>query len=263
MSEKGARMFKSGLVSISFRKNTVDEIISASCGAGLQLIEWGSDIHLPPEDMAPARLAERIKQKTESAGLSSVSYGSYYRIGINPTSDFLPLIRTAITVGARIIRVWGYNTLVSPESEELWNRLVTEAQAISDMAKEYGITVALECHNNTVTAHYKNALAFLRAVDRESFRTYWQPNQLLDKGYNLDAARALAPYTVAIHAFNWSGKDKYPLADAEDTWREYLDCFAERASTSDIPVLLEFMPDGKLSTLAREAATLGEILSGY
>ena len=41
---------KLGLVSISFRKNTVEEIFEAVKGAGLSCIEWGSDVHAPYND---------------------------------------------------------------------------------------------------------------------------------------------------------------------------------------------------------------------
>ena len=39
-----------GLVSISFRKHTPEEIIQAVKAAGLSCIEWGSDVHAPPHD---------------------------------------------------------------------------------------------------------------------------------------------------------------------------------------------------------------------
>ena len=60
-----------------------------------------------------------------------------------------------------------------------------------------------------------------------------------------------------IHVFNWQGKAKYPLAAAADVWQRYLACFPEK-----IPLLLEFMPDGRIESLAAEAAALRALAEG-
>jgi hypothetical protein len=51
--------------------------------------------------------------------------------------------------------------------------------------------------------------------------------------------------------FNWSGKEKYPLADATEIWKKYL---AELGGYKTL--LLEFMPDGSIDSLKREAEAL-------
>ena len=67
-------MFYTGLTSITFRKLSIDEIIALTASAGLDGIEWGSDVHVPQGD---TELAESVKAKTEAAGLKVCSYGSY------------------------------------------------------------------------------------------------------------------------------------------------------------------------------------------
>ena len=47
-------MFRTGLVSVSFRDKTPPEIIKAAAGAGLSCIEWGSDVHAPFSDTVQA-----------------------------------------------------------------------------------------------------------------------------------------------------------------------------------------------------------------
>ena len=44
---------------------------------------------------------------------------------------------------------------------------------------------------------------------------------------------------------------KYPLKGAEEIWKKYLAYFAD-----DIPLLLEFMPDGRIESLETEAKAL-------
>ena len=62
-----------GVASVSFRKNSVEEIIRAAKAAGLQGIEWGSDIHVPAGDVSRARDVRRL---TEEAELRVTSYGT-------------------------------------------------------------------------------------------------------------------------------------------------------------------------------------------
>ena len=94
----------------------------------------------------------------------------------------------------------------------------------------------------------------MHAVDSLHFRMYWQPNQYRSEEENLAYAKEIAPYTVNLHVFNWKGKEKYPLCEAKGIWREYLSCFEGGKN-----LLLEFMPDGNLETLAQEAQALKEI----
>lgn len=44
-----------GLVSISFRNVSVDEIIEACFKSGISCIEWGSNCHVPCDDEENAR----------------------------------------------------------------------------------------------------------------------------------------------------------------------------------------------------------------
>lgn len=45
-------MHTSGIVSISFRSYSPDEILSAAAASGLSRVEWGGDIHAPRDDRA-------------------------------------------------------------------------------------------------------------------------------------------------------------------------------------------------------------------
>ena len=43
-------MFKTGIVSVTFRKKTIDEIIRLAKSSSLECIEVGSDVHAPKDD---------------------------------------------------------------------------------------------------------------------------------------------------------------------------------------------------------------------
>ena len=113
----------------------------------------------------------------------------------------------------------------------------------------------MECHNKTYTNRKESALELMREIDSPHFQMYWQPNQLRCEKENLEYASEIAKYTHVIHVFNWDGEKKYPLCDAVGLWKQYLEKF-----DGSLPILLEFMPDGKIESLKTEADALKEIV---
>ena len=59
-------MEKCGLVSVSFRKNSPEEIVKLMKKADLSFVEWGSDVHVPEGN---ERHAELVRRLTEQAGI--------------------------------------------------------------------------------------------------------------------------------------------------------------------------------------------------
>lgn len=239
---------KLGLVSVSFRDHSPQQILEAMEDCGLAYIEWGSDIH------APVERAEQIAALQRQYGITCCSYGTYFRLGTTPIAELEGYIRAAKCLGTTILRLWcGIKNSgdYTPQEKET---LFVQCRAAARMAEEAQVTLCMECHNNTFTDRKEAALELMQAVASPHFRMYWQPSQLRTEQENLAYARLLAPYTLHLHVFNWKGKEKYPLLDAGETWREYLACF-EGTHT----LLLEFMPDGRLETLKQEAAALKEI----
>ncbi len=252
-------MFKSGVVSVSFRPNSVEEIIKAAKEAKLSLVEWGSDVHAPAGDVP---LAEKIKADSEALGIKTVTYGSYFRVGVNPNEEFPKYLESAKALGSSVIRIWAYRSVKTTEGEE-WEKVVCAAKEMCKMAEPYGIKICLECHNGSITEDYNTALAFLKAVDHKLFGMYWQPNQLKSLEYNIEAAKALAHYVEALHVFHFIDNQKAPLSEGVSDWQKYLEIIKEALGDKCIPAYLEFMPDDKIETLSREAETLNKLLEEF
>lgn len=250
-------MLDTGLVSISFRPHSVAEIIGAAARAGLHQIEWGSDVHMPAGDSGRAR---SVRAMTEESGLHADSYGSYFRLGAStdPIAAFAPYLDSADALNASVIRIWGGSAGSAELSESQWAGLIAEGRQLADLALSRGKTLALECHNGTLTDHYTAALRYMNAVHHPAMRMYWQPNQRYDHAYNLEAAQALAPYVTHIHVFSWIIRDgtlvKLPLAAHADRWHDYLNVFRTLEGTHHL--LLEFMHDDRIETLDETAAEL-------
>lgn len=241
--------YKLGLVSVSFRSHSTEDIVREMNKAGLTYIEWGSDVH------APVDKTENVAALQKKYGIECCSYGTYFRLGTGTLQELSEYIRGAKNLGTSVIRVWCGNRSDSQYTPREKQELFDSCRKAAAMAMEERVTLCLECHNDTYTQTLKGALEVINAVNMQSLRMYWQPNQYTAKDVNLRYAEGIAPYTEHIHVFNWHGDDKLPLQDATDQWREYLACFPGSRH-----LLLEFMPDGNIESLCTEAAALRNIV---
>lgn len=247
-------MFNGGLVSVTFRGLSVEEIADLCQKNHLTYIEWGSDVHVPPGNF---KKAEQTAKLCENKGLVPFAYGSYYRMGQNK-SEFSKYIDTAKALNAKVIRIWAGTKAPSALTKEEYNGLLFEADEIAEIARKSGITIASECHLDTLTEDAEAGKEFIEKISSPFFKTYWQPNQFKSFEQNIAAAKALSPYTVGIHIFNWDKNGRHPLVDGKKMWQQYLGVFGGM----DIPVMLEFMHDDSPSSLAPTAETLFELIEG-
>ena len=99
-------MFQTGIVSVTFRKKPIDEIIALAASCGQDAIEIGSDVHAPRENLDECR---RIAALAAKSGIAIASYGSYYKLGQAGNSDavFAEYLAAASALGAPNIRIWG------------------------------------------------------------------------------------------------------------------------------------------------------------
>lgn len=247
------KKFETGLCSVSFRPLSAEQIVRLAADAGLEAIEWGSDVHAKPDD--PARLRE-IAAMTADAGLRVSSYGSYFRIGGTPEEELGAYIRAAKLLGTDIVRVWAGDRFSGEYSEEEAERFFALCRRLAARAEDEGVILCTERHVHTFTDRRESVVRMLDAVGSPNFRTYYQPDQFTDEEENVRLARDIADRTVHLHVFQWKGSGRYPLSDGIEEWRRYLSFFDGGS------LLLEFMPDDDPKKLRREADSLRTILEG-
>ncbi len=240
-----------GLVSVSFRKLSPEQILAAAAKAGLETIEWGSDVHAPRDNAA--NLAELVRLQ-QSYGIQVSSYGTYFYLGRDSLTQLPEYIAAAKMLGTDVLRLWcGVKSpweYTVDEAEEL----IAQCRAAAQIAEQAGVKLCMECHMRSFTETKESALALMETVASPAFRMYWQPNQNRTVRENLEYIQALKPYIDHIHVFQWKGSNKYPLAQGFDEWKAYL-----AALPKDRTLLLEFMPDNDIESLPAEAKTLGEL----
>ena len=246
-------MHRSGLVSISFRDLAPEVIIQETVNANLESIEWGSDVHAPYHDTVRLKqIAELQKQHN----ISCCSYGTYFRLGFSPIEELPQIIHAAKLLGTNILRIWAGRKKASDYTEAERANFFDLCKEAAAIAEGCGITLCLECHRRSYTETKEGALELMETVHSPNFRMYWQPNPDISLADNLDYITALNPYITHIHVFNWSEDQRYPLEEGLDIWRQYLS-----ALSGNHHLLLEFMPDDRIESLASEAKVLQEFLT--
>lgn len=240
-----------GLVSVSFRDRTPEEILQAMKRAGLCVIEWGSDVHAPCTDAA--RLAE-IAALQKKYGITCCSYGTYFKFGKTPLDELESYIAAAKVLGTDVLRLWCGRKSGAEMSEEEKESLLAECRAAARIAEQHNVTLCMECHQKTFTERAQDAVWLMEEANSPHFRMYWQPFQWQTVRENVQNAQKIAPFATHVHVFNWKGEDKLPLALATEEWGDYLSAFSTPRT-----LLLEFMPNGTLDELSAEAAALKRI----
>lgn len=195
-----------GFTSTSFRQiKILEKIVDIAVRAKIDCIEWGGDIHV--KTTADAKKAKVLCDK---AGIRINSYGSYYRVGCKDSDEWRKICEIASTMGARSVRVWPGKTDSEKTDGTSYKILVEDTKNICSVAKEYGLIVCPECHDNTFN---NNTDAFLKIhadVGCDNFRTYFQ-SRYKRLEYDLDRIERTLPFIETVHiSYSEQSREQFP-----------------------------------------------------
>lgn len=237
---------RTGLCSVTFRDMTPAEVIVAAWDANLKLIEWGSDVHAPPESPD----LEDLSDMTVGVGMQTSSYGTYWHAGSSARSEITALVEAAQRLQASRMRIW---TAESPGKID--QRIVNDTRAIADQAQSHGIDIALEYHEGTASDSASRVLDLLEAIDRPNVRSYWQPTVGPGTHQQLRDLKQLSGHVAALHVFGLSPAGEVaPLSTQAALWQGALRIAQD--AEHQIDLLLEFVPGGSSMSLQTQAAQL-------
>jgi len=250
-------MLYSGLVSITFRQLSTNDIIALCFQAGIDAIEWGGDIHVPHGDFARARQVRRI---TEEANLKIASYGSYYWAGHNDELEFEKVLQTAIELNAPVIRVWAGKKSPRDVEESYYNKVVDDSRRISDLAQNKGVKITFEFHRKTLTETNHSAKTFIETVSHNNVRINWQRPVGADESYCIEGLKSILPWLSNVHVFYWGSDPNEPLflQEGAESWINYINLI--RSTNRDHYLMIEFVKDNKPENFLRDAKTLSNWL---
>lgn len=245
-----------GLVSVTFRELSPEEIIALANRAGLAAIEWGGDIHVPAGEQETAR---RVGEATRAAGLAVASYGSYYRLlgQQDPQKELAPILTTAQALGAPNVRIWAGSKTPEEADAAYRQAAASELQEICRLAGQAGLTISLEYHRGTLTQTAESALQLVGAAKSQNLSLYWQPNPDIPYEKNLEELAAVRPLLSNLHVFHWRNPNntRYPLAEGAGEWLGYI----EKAGREH-GYLMEFVRGSEPGQFLEDAETLREWL---
>jgi 3-dehydroshikimate dehydratase len=247
-----------GLVSITFRKLTVEQIISLAVDAGLRSIEWGGDVHAPCGDLARAK---EIRSLCVQAGMAVSAFGSYYCAGVSENNgvSFSTVLQTARELGASTIRVWAGRISSAQAPAGFRQAVISDLQRICQLSVAADCTVSLEFHGGTLADSAEATNALIAAAAQPNLSTYWQPPVGMTKDACVASLRTVTPHLQNLHVFHWWPDDRHrlPLAQGVDRWREYLTLAAASGTRH---VSLEFVRQNDVQQFRDDAKTLHAML---
>ncbi len=250
-------MFLSGLVSVTFRGKTPEQIIDICVKNGLEAVEWGENAHVFAGDEDGSRA---LRDKTLASGLKIAAYGSYYRCETEPEEGFAATLKSAKALGAPVIRVWPGRKGSDEADEKYFETVAKNAASAADMASGDGIRVAFEWHKNTLTDTNESAKKLMEMAQSENLLCLWQPTPEIPMEERTKGIEMLGERLSHLHVYSWTDDRQRVALDAEgflDKWRRYLSAVKRKG---DCYALLEFVKDESDEQLARDAAALKRLL---
>jgi 3-dehydroshikimate dehydratase len=251
-------MLTPGLVSITFRALTPDEIIRLVVQAGPQPIEWGGDIHVPEGNLERAR---QVGRSTRDAGLAVSAYGSYYRLGgVDKVASFERTLASAVELGAPTIRVWAGGKGSADALPQERGEIIEDALRISEKAARAGITISLEYHGGTLTDTQESVRSLLNELADPNIQFLWQPPTGESVEMCVDRLNDVLPRMRNVHVFQWwpTHRDRLPLIEGEACWRVYIDIVRKSGRSAEF--LLEFVANESPEQFLADATSLRRLL---
>lgn len=252
-------MNKTGLCSVTFRDLSAEAVIDLAKQAGLNGIEWGGDVHVPPNNH---ERAEEVGKITREAGLDVIAYGSYYRVGIANEIPFEEILKTAVLLSAPAIRVWAGRKGSDLADEAYREQVIKDTKRISELAQEENIDICFEYHRKTLTDTPESAVQLMEDVNYSNVYLYWQPSIGIRTKERVANIEKIKPWLSYIHVFYWKEIERYPLVDGENEWREYIKVINQE-NTGKFRYryfMLEFVKDDEKQQLYEDAAILKKLL---
>lgn len=253
-------MIRPGLVSVTFRELSPQEITTLAGEARCEGIEWGGDVHVPHGDL---RKAGDVREITKEAGLATTAYGSYYRIGKSEDQGlrFETVLETALEMEAPTVRVWAGTHGSQESTPEYRERVIQESRRIADLALEAGLSISYEYHRGSLTDTGDSARTLLEEVRHPNVFTFWQQRVGVQMDRCLADISAILPWLKNLHVFHWwpDQEHRRPLAEGEEKWMRYLRRVA--ADGRERFASIEFVKDDDPENFLKDAGTLRSLLA--
>lgn len=205
---------KVGLCTIAYKDKPLEFTLDVAMEMGFDGVEiWGNEAHLGLS--AISKQVKKVREKVESRGLEISAYGSYARV---LQEDFKQVGETCLKIaqelGAPLLRIWSGGPPSKQAKEEEYTQAIQQLKSFLPKAKDSGITIALECHGNGLTASNKGILRIIQGVASESLKSYYQPYNWKGADDPYELAASVSSFVACVHAQNFTPDYKGTFIDS-------------------------------------------------
>ncbi len=239
-------MMSLGLCTMSFPKNTPEQVLDIVKGSRVKVLEWsGRDYHLPPS--STERRVRELAGRCADIGIATPSYGSYFNVYAQDEAEFSRVLDVTCALGADTVRVWSGDWddpgEMSGMSDEQISRLAANAARFGEMAILRGVKLAFEYHLHYPTCGAAEVLRVIREASHPNVQTYFQmlTETRRSVAQNLADLVAVWPHLVNVHVHYFEDEDLLPLSRGAHIWHPLLERLASLGYTG--PLYLEYYRD--------------------
>jgi 3-dehydroshikimate dehydratase len=220
-------MMSLGICTMSFPKNTPDEVLGILEGSRVRMVEWsGRDYHLPPS--TPENSVRELTRRCASSGLTTPSYGSYFNAYHQPAGDFERVLDVTCALGASTVRIWSGDWDDPGEmgamSDDQVKRLAGNAAVLADMASRRSVRLAFEYHLHYPTCGAAEVMRVIHESGHPNVHTYFQmlTESRRSVAQNVADLETVWPRLANVHVHYFEEENLLPLNRGAHMWRPLL-----------------------------------------
>jgi sugar phosphate isomerase/epimerase len=245
---------KIGMTSNTLNNESIENVFKYAKQAGLEGIEWSVvENHI---DLNNPETYEKVKEFSQKENIAIFSLGSYARMTDPVECD--KTLDAAIRMGAPIIRLWAGPKSPHKCSPEDIDLVVKNTIDMAKKAEKHNIKLGFEYHGGTLTETAPSAVELMKKINCSNVGLYWQPSGNRSIQENLEDRAMVLPYCIGnIHIQNYVSDKGYGLLD-EITDR--IHTFFDDIKECDYNIMIEFVKDGTIENLMKDAETLKNII---
>jgi len=256
------------------RSFSVDSILEASARLGFD----GVELNVDEEAFSPERLSKRdrgeIANTAASLGLElpSLCSGLFWKYNLGSADETLrengielgkECCRLASDLGAKVVLVVPAVATPTVPYEEMWALARASVQEIGSAAEDVGVTVGVENVWNRFLYSPLEFRQFLRDVNRESVKAYFDVGNILFLGFPQQWIQALGREIACVHVkdFNLERREFKGLLQGDIPWPEVMAALKAVGYNGFLNVEVSPDPNDPMKAAAESERALAKIVA--
>ena len=245
---------KIGIVSVTFRNESIESVFEYAKKAGIDGIEWSvGENHILEGDMTRINFVKKLSKEYGIEIFSLASYCYMYDF-----DECVKTLETAREMSAPVIRIWAGKKGSDVCSKEEYDIIVENTQKMAELAKRYSIKLCFEYHPNTLTDNADEAVKLIQRINKENVGLYWQMQGNLSFEENKKAFEKVKPYVFGnVHLNNYDAQKGYGAL--EEIYEDICGYFGNTGEC-DYNLMIEFVKGASFESLVADVNTVRRVI---